>query len=342
MNCSCRDKLAKTLKNSEIVKKLQNNQSFAKWTATTMNFLSKIFALFLILLPACGKEEKKEPSKIDLTAIKEKADLYSILIQTQSDQSGFIHTDECDSILFSSLKGISVNLDILEARDENGRWHRRPLTYEPCYPDHSKSTISRDMLIGVMWYAFSNARLDIAEELFQYGEKNNWIMGEGDVTRIYFTPNLQATLADLIYKLGGENHYVYRNLPRSWPEGLTGFELHLQILHIELFGQLNGFIDKNMVDVVKGAFKRQPENPLISFVYSKYVDSNVLWDCVQDLKNEKYWPSDRLPTNRDRKEPWLFQRDSGTDWEPDASGEVKTHSGGDFLFLSKLIMDYVK
>jgi hypothetical protein len=100
--------------------------------------------------------------------LEEKYKIYKSLLK--QDQYGFIESDECDSLLFTGLVGclpsITVNID--SAFDKTtGMWHRRP-TSTPCFPNGSKSTISRDMLLGLACYAYHNKRLDISEQVIKY------------------------------------------------------------------------------------------------------------------------------------------------------------------------------
>jgi len=310
----------------------------------TINTMSKFLALFLILFGGCGKKHKEkdggDASGID--HIKAKRELYLSLYPSVADSNGFIHTDECDSLLFSALSGVGgadVSLSFAEF-NSLGEWHRRPSYYPECYPDHSKSTISRDMLIGVMWFAYEHQQLHTLVDLFEYGEDHNWIMGSGDTTRTFFTPNMQATLAELIYQMGGENHIVYRNLPRTWKAGLDDYELHLQLLHIELLGRAMGYISEDMLQVIKTAWGSFPDHPFVKFLYTKYVSPNFLHIVINDLRTDKIWPNNKLPTSQNYSDSWILQRTKDSDWMP-KEGDIKTYSGGDFLFLSKMLLDYM-
>src|SRR5690606_36989106 len=128
-----------------------------------------------------------------------------------------------------------------EARALSGAWYRRPygwLEKNRCYnPDHENnkeglisklfrmvsyriffplvsweeivkenwykgSTISRDMLLGLAWYAWCNKRLDISEGVIKYALKNWGVMGEGDPARTNIMPNLFSTFCWISYRLG--------------------------------------------------------------------------------------------------------------------------------------------
>jgi len=303
----------------------------------------RIIYILILLLSAtmCGKpENKKQPeitqiSKIEL--VQQKYNIYKNLSLARQDANGFVEVDKCDSLLFSALLGVALPVNIEAARDSTGQWFRRPLNYEACYPNGAKSTISRDMLIGVLWYIWKNKDLNMAESLFSYGVEHFWIMGEGAASRIYFTPALQSVLAEIIYKLGGYNHYVYRALPQAYFKN-TDFEAHLDILLILLKGELLNAVSDTEKDIIEHQRTRMPGNPLFQYAYHKYFDGDQ-GDTINLLLNTKYFPADRLPTTHDRCESWILQRDMGDDWVPCRTDEVPIiHSGGDFLFISHLIL----
>ncbi len=54
-------------------------------------------------------------------------------------------------------------------------------------------------------------------------------------------------------------------------------------------------------------------------------------DALVVLLDDSLFPNDRLPTTRNRCEPYLFQRDdTGDDWRP-CAGKIKIHDGIDYL-----------
>lgn len=244
------------------------------------------------------------------------------------DEHGFIMSNEGDSLLFSGLAGASgVRVDIAAARDESGQWFRRPI--DNPLTDQA-STISRDMLIGLLWYCWRNKRLDLLEDLWTYGVANNWVMGQGDASRICMLPALQGTLALMIAKLGGKKHIARWN-PQLWSTNVVGYEAHLSILHIALMGEIEGQVDGSMMNALTIQANRQPENPLFTAALARYTGSaETMALAEQSLDNDHWWPTDRLPREDDRSEPWLPQRDLGTDWAPGPG--TRQWTGCDFIF----------
>ena len=85
-----------------------------------------------------------------LEDLSKKQDLYIELTKEVRDDYGFVRN--CDSLLFTSLGNIGgtrYDLSIAEGSDGAGQpnalWYRTP-THD-CYPEHSRSDISKDMLL---------------------------------------------------------------------------------------------------------------------------------------------------------------------------------------------------
>jgi len=266
-------------------------------------------------------------------SLEQKYNFYLEQLKTVQDSSGFIYSDECDSLLFSSLVGCipGVNFDAWAAFDKStNMWQRRPCS-KPCYPEHSKSTISRDMLIGLCFYAYHHNRLDILEQVISYALTHCFVMGKGPLSRTFMTPGLLSTYAWASYRLGGPSRWWLRYLPHVESKAVTGFQAHLSVLHIILRNRLTGKED-NKYDILKHHAEREPNNALFQYAVGNYTQAESI------LSNEQLFPFNRLPTNHDRKANWLWQRDEGDDWDV-GSGEKKIFSGGDFLFVYALIKD---
>lgn len=301
-------------------------------------------ALFsLIFLVSCGMFTKKSDQKKDITPIDVKIQLlnkfnkYKELVKKHQDENGFILTDECDSLLFSSLLATAIDgINITAAKDTDGKWYRRPLQYPNCYPDGSASEISRDMLMGGLLFMWKSKNLELLEELFDYGKDHNWVMGEGDVSRTYFTPGLQSTLTELIYRLGGNDEPGYRNIPQVWSKN-NDYMGHLDLLHLLLRGEALGSLTEQQIELLQWHSQRSPRNALVQYLLAKYTTGDYS-KAISILMDAKLFPALRLPTNRDRSTEWLWQRDENSDWEPKLEGDEVEHTGGDFLFIGGLIL----
>lgn len=309
----------------------------------TLLFQVFFFSVFCLTTAAgCAKNKNgSTPTVPDngplLDLLRPKYDLYESLAKGKQDASGFILTEECDSLLFSALLGTGrLPVAVENARNDSGTWHRRPLNYEPCYPDHSASSISRDMFLGLFFFIWENKRRELAEQIFDYGEAHSWKMGDGDATRTVLSPGLQATLAEIIARLGGADHKVYRAIPVLFTEGGRGFEAHLDVLHILLRGELFGFISDQNLKVVRSHAGRNARNGFFAYVDAKFSGGDQT-KALESLLDEALFPPDRLPTTADHSEAYLWQRELGADWEP-AEGDAKEHTGADFYFLASQLL----
>lgn len=292
-------------------------------------------------LTACGafQDEDKKPKEATaqecLAKIQPVRDLYVQLLPSIADGDGWYETDRCDALLFNSLiaAGGVDSISIPLARDEDGAWFRRPA--KDCYSSGgSKSSISRDMLLGVMFYATIAEEKGILEDLYNSGLSQSWVMGAGNISRTYFTPGLQSTLAEAIFYLGGPS-FEERQYPQAWSTENVNFAAHLDVLHILLRGEIKGGVSEFMLQVLRKQYERSPRNPLFSFAYHKYHTGDYR-EALELLDNSDVWPKDRLPTTDNYCDEWYFQRDPGADWEP-CPDRQKTHTGGELIFLTKLI-----
>lgn len=255
---------------------------------------------------------------------------YLGLLPTVQDPHGFVDSDECDSLLFSSLlgcvPGARVNID---AAFDGKLWQRRPCEH-PCYPEHSKSTISRDMILGLLWYAFYNKRLDISESIVQRALSHRGVMGLGVPSRTVISPALLATAARVSYALGGPSRAWLRWIP------LTGgvredFEAHLHVLHMLLRNRLEG--KDGFSSKLSAYADLHPNNALFQLA------ANRTTEGIRILNDVVLFPEHRLPRSMDRHEGWLWQRAYGSDWKP--SDEGRTHSGADYLFAYAIAMEMI-
>ena len=282
--------------------------------------------LALLLALSCSNPGTKDPSPDLLNLLKERTELYKDLGPT-----GFISTEYCDSLLFSALNAVARNerIDIEDAQGEPGQWFRRPS--KDCFPENSKSTISRDMLLGVILYAVHFSEPDILDDLWEYGEANNWVMGEGVIDRTLFSPTMIALLAEARYKLSGVD-VAARFLAQTY-DTTPGYRSHLSILKMVIKAKLDGLStwDKRNLRILK---EKNPTNPLIQAMYARHIGGDYTAALVHLLKD---FPADRLPTTNDWCSEWRTQLKAGDDYLKPCPGN-KTHSGGDFLFVSAIIL----
>ncbi len=287
--------------------------------------MAKLLAFILVFL-SCSNPGTKDPDKDLIEVLKYRVGVYKDLGPT-----GFISTEYCDSLLFSALNAVARNerIDIEDAQGEPGQWFRRPS--KDCYPENSKSTISRDMLLGVILYAVHFNEPNILDDLWDYGEANNWVMGEGVIDRTLFTPTMIALLAEARYRLSGVDVEI-RRLGQTY-DTTPGYRTHLSILKMVIKSKLGTLSrwDKRYLQIIKD---KNPHNPLVLAMYTKHIGGDYTAAISKLLAD---FPDDRLPTTDDWCSEWRTQlKANDTALKPCADGHE--HSGGDFLFVAGIIL----
>jgi len=310
----------------------------------SISYIAIILVAAAILF-GCGKPGTKYPDQVTLTPTEELAARYDLYKQIAP--KGWAVSKECDALLFTSLQRIGT-IDaseeggaIEQAMGSPGQWFRLPSLVE----DRTvcSSDISRDMFMGLLSYIYEFKRLDLAEQIWEYGEKNSWKMGEerkeGLQNRVQFMPSTIGLLAQIMYALGGEDHAErYYSQIESYSTQ-PGYVSHLTLLHIRLVGKINGEISEGELEVLSKILKHMQQNPLAHALYHKYTDGDQT-EATRLLLS--IWPKDRLPTGADWHEEWRTQRSDGdSGLLPSNTKQDTVHSGGDFLFAAAIILGYI-
>jgi len=295
-----------------------------------------VLAIAILLFPLTSCERRREPAREssgDLDALRERRALIRSLAPRAWDVS-----DACDALLFTALTqvGLGEPGDLEAAESELGHWHRLP---GPEYAVKCSSDISRDMLMGLFVWIWEFKRLDVAENLWAYGSENNWKMGEErnaaeHFDRVYLRPGTVGLLAELIYKLGGENHWERSLLTVNPLSSAPGFQSHLTLLNLHLLGEMHGGLTASELGTLTDILQHMSQNPLAHALYHRYTDGEQSRATELLLGT---WPADRLATGRDWSEEWRTQRSDGdSGFQPGDSDEP--HSGGDLLFVARVIL----
>lgn len=295
----------------------------------------KLLALVIALFSCAAKSHKPKHNTTVDPKLEAKAALYLKLFKDRQGPSGFV--DGCDSLLYTALAAsVGVpNIDVLAARDERDAWHRRP-DYN-CYPQFSKSEISRDMLLGVTFWSYRRGSAAVIERIIDYAKRNSFIMGKGDENRTTMSAQLLTLMEDAAAKLRNRplsnSDYSFVSMPTK------GHETHLQTLSILLIGDIYGGISGGMLERLRVNSVRNPSNILWRYAHDKYSDYGKEHGHAMSiylLKDDSYFPNDRLPTSKDYCTGYLWEREDDDDWQP--CDENKTHGGVDFLFAYGLVM----
>ena len=307
----------------------------ARLIGGSMRLISKIF-ICIFLTAGCGQNNSSsntpQPTLANLETLYQ---TYEGLLPSHQDSNGFILEDKCDSLLFSSLAAVGNNtpINIESASQGPGFWFRLPNQYgDVCGPNE----ISRDMLIGLLVYIQHFGRLDLANQLWDYGTSHNWVMNSGD-TRTIVAPDFVGLLSRVIRDLGGTTHdeylipalSVYINTSYDWTSN------HLNMIRIYLDGRMAGSINDADLTFLRSLTQYNPGNLLGQALLHRYTDGDES-SVIASLVN--LYPSNRLPTDSDWCDNWRWQREDGdTGLSPCAGTTI--HSGGDLLFDSYIIMN---
>ena len=296
--------------------------------------------IFCLLLVSCGRGGT--PSSPADPELQQRAEMYRQLVSEVQDEHGFIYTHECDSTLFSGLlgaAGVPVDLTAAEDPEVPGRWYRRPVSLPECWESgKSRSTISRDMLLGVFWWAWVEGRLDVLERIWDYGERRSWFMGDGRLGGFdtLLVPTHISTLAQLIYRLGGEDRTSWRLLPVSFSSDCEGFKCHIRALHIalrhEAYGETGYLTQRTMFSILQ----RNPGRPLLAVIYQSVSGARNYGPATRRMAELPYYPISRLPDERDTCELWPQQRDRHDSGLRPCPGRDRQGSGGDIIFTEWL------
>jgi hypothetical protein len=244
--------------------------------------------------------------------------------------------DDCDGLLFRSLLSVSGNTHInIPDHFKSPFWYRSP---DNACPD--TTTISRDMMIGLWWWLWRNKEIERAEYLLEYANDHLGKMGRGD-PRVYMSPSLYNTLYYIIKRIGGSTKNSKLAVEVAWDRDFKGYKAHIQMLHILLRAEIEGFVQTKEKQVIETTYLREPQNALFAYAYAKFISGDYT-PVIQVLLDTNHFPENSLPSNENHCDSWLWGREYSTekDWTP--CPEVKHHSGGDFLFVSNLVLEELK
>lgn len=314
------------------------------------------FSLALLVLMGCSRDNKPSPPtpspRFDELRAKQK--LYCELSKESYLANKFV-VGRCDGLLFTSIHGLVcdyVSIDSFESDSEPGRYYRSPT--RDCFvdgePNGSDSTISKDMMLGLMHSLWYHKKDEEIKQVIDYGRNNNWFMGDaGDlktkVSKTLLSPNLISLLYDMQSELAPEPGELEELLDESKQQVIvnTGYRAHLQVMRIILEGRVRGGINDLKFEALKQQTERVPKNGLFHAAYNHFKDGDQR-RAIDIALDTTYFPDDKLPNNHENYcTGYLFQRDevkNGTinqDWVPCPERAFELHNGTDFLALTWLV-----
>ena len=207
-----------------------------------------LLTFFLFLLLGCATTQ---PSRGDLISLRAKYNekLEELRKNSESHLAGWPSDAECDGALWAGIARAAgaTWVDVTAAVQPDGRPTRIP--YGDCgpgslgYNNGSATTISNDMLTGIMLGLYADNDSQTAKMIWTYGYSHNWTMGypEYYVSRVLLRPNGISMLARLLYHTSnGEYDYTARFGPILYGPVAEDFEGHLMLLGRYLGDKLGG------------------------------------------------------------------------------------------------------
>lgn len=314
--------------------------------------MNKLLVSILLAAALCAcahqkthREDTPVPPTVDALA-----DVYESLSEARWPD-GWAETDHCDALLWASLRAASgVPALVEDAEASPGEWRRRPTSLPECYASGgSTSTISRDMLVGVMWWAWTARRADIVREMWEYAVEHGGRMGSGRLAGAdtLLNPNMWTLLAKLCVRMdadcGGASVGVLSHATTEYTNPQpSGFERHLELLQILLLGEVDGGLPPGLVSRLARHRSEQPGNPLAvaaAAVYGMATPADV-----DATLSPAVWPSGALPTSADRCATWATEQEfpgpvlpAGAQSLQPCPEDGRTHTGGEILFIRRIL-----
>ena len=231
--------------------------------------------LLCLILAGCGLQRKNEPKPDPMTPEEQLREDYHARLD--SIDWGIPSRLGCDGALWSGVAASGgVDLDLTEHEyPEAGQIQRRP-DY-PCWPDDldgngapdSRSTVSSDMIIGILLGAYYQGDSDLPERIFRYGSNNDWFMGEPSsaLGEVVLKPNVQIVLNIMVHGSSGT--------PTVYLPVTEDYQHHIQALLIHLEGLVAGRISDNALGALKSHPNAFPDDYLFHAILGQYTGSQA-------------------------------------------------------------------
>lgn len=242
----------------------------------------KIILIFLsVFILGCSHKSKSSDNNNDkFKTAKEKGDFY---LKNLSDN---IYV-RCDKLAFLPYVSFFEAQD-LSGFEDNGKWGRDYKDKKPCYPDESRGSISFDGLISVLHHIWSTKDKAMLDRLISYGEKNHWIVGEGEYSnQILIKPiamHMKHKLENALFVYGVVDDSI-----------LSGFRGHLLASYIWLMSRMDGEINEVKNLALKELLKASATDPMYLSLYDKHNSGNQ--DRALDiLTNDNIFKMEKMET----------------------------------------------
>lgn len=271
-----------------------------------MNYFLSLLLTVIALLIGCGSSGLSSDQRASLQAEYDSR-LAELRTMSLNHVAGWPSDEDCDGALWA---GIAVAagadwVDISAAVQPDGRPTRKPFSDcgpgELGYNSGSSTTISNDMITGILLGLNHTRDSATAKRLWDYGYHHSWIMGEPNwyASRVLLRPNGITMLARVLHKVSS-GHYDYA---ARWSAVVYGpvvedYEGHLLLLGrylqskvggpqygMEAAEELMGFYKKDdaLAQAVAGNYSRAAGLLLGNYQYPSYVRGHDSYHLVHWL-----------------------------------------------------------
>lgn len=211
------------------------------------------FFLFLVMsftfTTSCGADDHVPIDTIAALRLEYGYKLAELEEKTKNNIAGWPSDHDCDGALWAGIARAAGAkwVDMSAALRPDGRPTRRPLF--DCgpgnlgYNDGAAATTSNDMITGILLGLYAARDTNSVLSLYQYGERNNWIMGypEWYIARVLLRPNGITLMARILYDLtNGQRDYTIRLAPVVYGPVQSDYEQHLILLSRYLEKSIGG------------------------------------------------------------------------------------------------------
>jgi hypothetical protein len=250
--------------------------------------VKRLLIYISLLLVSCGTQKiEKSPTVADSLdkQLKSKTELYLSLIT--SDE--LLFPERCDKLTFKSLLSAAGPFQDMSAFEVAGKYSRDVV---PCYPNDSKSSISRDGILAVLQDIWTHGDLVRLNRMIAYGEAHNWVVGEGplDYTNM-------ALLLPIIYRmqdrLSGKTNLELAS-SAALDSVLSGFQGHLLANYLWLKARMEGSLNALEVSLLKSLVSANPRDPMYQALYHRFTDGDMS-ETYKILLDSPEFPDDHLP-----------------------------------------------
>lgn len=242
----------------------------------------KYILFFAIMFSACCRHRSEETTN-PLDQLHEKLAFYV----EHAGQEIFLK--RCDNLTFKSFWDAHKQQDLPAMEWLPGEWHRDAAA---CWPEESRSEISRDGLIALLHALHGRGDLEAVQRIEDYGKANMWVMGQGDLELVHglvLSPAISALLHEMSgLALAGEQHSE-DEIP-----ALEGHRGHVTASYIWLMGKIRGWINTAELAFLYAWQAENPLDPMALALTARFSDGDQT-DAISVLGDERLWPSDSVP-----------------------------------------------